>query len=69
MNKLNIHKDSRDRGLEVLLYQVETEDLPSLDNNQKKCKLKVKLPLLFGREFHFYIEFYIIIQLKPSESK
>lgn len=69
MSDLNIHKDSRNRGLEVLLYNLEEEEQPALENEHRKCKLTVNIPLLFGREFHFHIEFQIKDHLKLSESK
>lgn len=68
MSELN--KDTRDRGLEVLLYQIQKEENPSLiENEPRKCKLTVNLPLLFGREFHFHIELYFTKRLKLSEIK
>lgn len=69
MTDINIHKDSRNRGLEVLLYNLEEEEDQTLDNEHRKCKLTVNIPLLFGREFHFHIEFYITNHLKLSEIK
>jgi hypothetical protein len=68
MSDINIHKDSRNRGLEVLLYHQEKEPVPS-ENDEGKCKLKLGIPLLFGRKFHFQLEFYITNHLKLSESK
>lgn len=63
MSDVNLNKDTRDRGLEVLLYQIKREEDDLLqspvEHNQRKCKLTINLPLLFGREFHFHIEFYI----------
>lgn len=69
MTDINIHKDSRNRGLEVLLYNLEEEVDQTLDNEHRKCKLKVRIPLLFGREFHFQCEFHNKNHLKLSESK
>ena len=55
MNDLNIYDDSRNRGLEVLLYQ--PEKIPEItQDEQRKFKFKLKIPLFFDREFHFQFE-------------
>ena len=66
MNNLNINNDSRNRGLEVLLYQPE-KNSQSHQNEQSEFKLKFKVPLFFRREFQF--EFYINKKPKLSEEK
>lgn len=58
MNDLNIHNDSRNRGLEVLLHQLE-EDSQIFQDEQEKFKFKFSVPLLFNREFHFQFESFI----------
>ena len=68
MNNLNINNDSRNRGLEVLLYQTE-KSLQIHQNEQSEFKLKFKVPLFFRREFHFQFEFYINKKPKLSEEK
>ncbi len=62
MNEINIYKDNRDRGLEVLLYQKEKE----LKNEKQKFRLKFLIPFLFNREFNFQFEFYITQKTKLS---
>ncbi len=68
MNDININNDSRNRGLEVLLHQPE-KSLQINQDEQPKFKLKLLLPLLFGREFHFQFETYINKKPKLSEKK
>ena len=65
MNNINIHNDSRDRGLEVLLYKKE-KDLDKSQKELKKFKLKFVIPLPFSLEFNFQFETYIVQKHKPS---
>jgi hypothetical protein len=68
VNDLNIYDDSRNRGLEVLLYQTEKNSQINQDE-QGKFKLKFTLPLPFGREYHFQFESFIIKRPKISGKK
>jgi hypothetical protein len=52
---INIHDDSRNRGLEVLLYKQEKES----QQESKKFKLELMIPLPFNREFNFQFETFI----------
>ena len=65
MNELNIYDDSRNRGLEVLLYQTEKNSEVAQDE-RRKFKLKFILPLPFGREYYFQFESFIIKRPKIS---
>ena len=56
MNELNIYDDSRNRGLEVLLYQPEKD--PEI-TQEEQPKFKFKIPLFFNRELHFQFDFFI----------
>ena len=59
MNDLNIYDDSRNRGLEVLLYKLENDEEPT-PKVKRKCGIKFTIPLLFNQEFHFQFETFII---------
>jgi hypothetical protein len=63
VKQINIYDDTRDRGLEVLLYHKEKE----LKTEDNKFKLKFLIPLLFNREFNFQFEFYISHKSKLLE--
>ena len=65
MNDLNIYDDSRNRGLEVLLYQPENDEPPKPEV-KRKCELKFTIPLLSNQEFHFQFETFIIKKPKFS---
>lgn len=65
MNNLNIYDDSRNRGLEVLLYQPEKNEQNPQDEN-KKFKLKFSLPILFNKVLYFQFESFITNKDKPS---
>lgn len=66
MKELNIYKDGRDRGLEVLLYNNKEEASYINQEEPKKFKLKIRIPLPFNREFTFQFETYIIKKHKLS---
>lgn len=68
MNELNIYDDSRNRGLEVLLYQPE-KNSEITQKDQRKFKFKFKIPLFFDREFHFQFESSINKRPKLSGEK
>lgn len=57
MSDININEDSRDRGLEVLLYHPEKN--PEQNDENKKFKLNLKLPLCFERYLNFQVEFFM----------
>jgi hypothetical protein len=59
---INIYNDSRDRGLEVLLYKEEK----TLQQEPKKFKLELVIPFPFNREFNFQFETYISKKSKSS---
>lgn len=58
MSDLNIYDDSRNRGLEVLLYSLESEETPNIEVN-RKCELNFTIPLLFNQELHFKFKTFI----------
>lgn len=62
MKDINIYSDSRNRGLEVLLYKKEK----TLQQESKKFKLELVIPLPFNREFNFQFETFI--SKKPKSS-
>lgn len=68
MNDLNIYDDSRNRGLEVLLYQPEKISEVT-ENEQRKFKFKFRFPLFFNREFYLQFESFINIKPKLSEKE
>jgi hypothetical protein len=65
VSDLNINDDSRDRGLEILLYKKE-KNSHSPQKDFKKFKLNFVIPFPFGREFNFHFEAFIIKKHKPS---
>ncbi|MCJ7647234.1 MAG: hypothetical protein MUP85_01350 [Candidatus Lokiarchaeota archaeon] len=65
MNDLNIYDDSRNRGLEVLLHQIESDESPNQEM-KRKCGVKFTIPILFNQEFHFKFETFIIKKPKFS---
>jgi hypothetical protein len=65
VNDLNIYDDSRNRGLEVLLHQIESDESPNQEM-KRKCGFKFTIPILFNQEFHFQFETFIIKKPKFS---
>ena len=63
MKDINIYDDSRNRGLEVLLYKEEEKKTPQQE--PKKFKLELVIPLPFNREFNFQFETFISKKPKP----
>lgn len=63
---INIHDDTRNRGLEVLLYQPEKTPDPIVDD-KKRFRVEIVLPLFFGKKFNFNFEIYIDDKQKLSE--
>jgi hypothetical protein len=68
VNELNIYDDSRNRGLEVLLHQIESDELHNQEM-KRKCGFKFTIPILFNQEFHFQFESFIIKRPKISGKK
>lgn len=68
MNDLNIHKDSRNRGLEVLLYHPE-KVIDTSQNEIQKFKLSFTIPFFSHKEFTFHFEFFMRDTTQHSESK
>jgi len=63
---LNIYEDSRNRGLEVLLYQPDNYP-KKLTNDKTRFKFKFQIPFIFNKVFHFKFETYIEDKLNHSE--
>jgi hypothetical protein len=62
---LNIHEDTRDRGLEVLLYCPEKKVVK--EEPKKSFKFKVRVPIPFTRELYFHFETFITDNSTLSE--
>lgn len=60
MKELNIYNDTRNRGLEILLYNPEKKE--EVQEEPKKFKITISL---FNREFNF--EFYMTRKSKAPE--
>lgn len=63
---INIHKDSRNRGLEVLLYHPEKKS-EVLNNDRNTFKINLKIPLFFKREFNLNLEVFLDNKSKNTE--
>lgn len=61
---LNIHNDSRNRGLEVLLYHPEKK----AEDNKKRFQLKIKIPIWKQKEIHFQFDSFIEDKSNYSEN-
>jgi hypothetical protein len=63
---INIHKDSRDRGLEILLYRPEKKT-ESLSEENKGFHLNLRLPFI-QKEIYLNLEVLLKDKSKNTES-